>query len=107
MVLTLYLSLFLSVISIRVLPTVLLAGQSIRITCVIPQRPENRKLVIAVEGYKESEYQLDGEASPGIFQRVYDLVPCDVEAVSCTLVESSGKTTRAALPVYVSGCDQR
>jgi hypothetical protein len=98
--------LLLPVVSIRVLPRVLLANQAMRITCSVPHRAENRKLVIAVEGYWSSEYQLDGEAAPAIFQKVYERVPCGVEAVSCTLIEASGKTTRAALPVSVSGCER-
>jgi len=105
MALLLCLYLLAATVSIRVLPAALLANQPMRITCSVPHRPENRKLIIAVEGYWMSEYQLDGEASPAIFQKVYEHVPCGVETVSCTLVEDTGKTTRAALPVFVSGCN--
>ena len=102
-----YLFILISAVSIRVLPAALLAGQPMRVTCSVPRRAENRKLTIAVEGYWTSEYPLDGEDSPAIFQKVYDRVPCGVEAVSCTLEDNTGKVRRAALPVYVSGCDER
>ncbi len=97
--------LLLNAVSIRVLPAVLTAGNPIRITCSILRRPENRTLVIAVEGYWSSEYQLNGEDSPAIIQKVYEHVPCGVESVSCTLEENTGRDYRAALPVYVSGCE--
>lgn len=100
-----WLCLYLLILSIRVLPTAMLANASVRITCVVEHRAENRKLVIAVDGYRESEYELEGEAAPGIFTAQYDHVPCGVERVSCTLVEASGKIARATLPIRVSGCD--
>ncbi len=99
--------LLLNAVSIRVSAQMLLVNSSIRITCVVPHRPENRKLIVAVEGYRTSEYQLDGESAPGVFQNLYDWVPCGVQAVSCTLIESTGKAYRAALPVQVGGCDAR
>jgi hypothetical protein len=105
--LCLYLLLLTPVVSIRVLPSALLANAPLRITCSVPHRPENRKLVIAVEGYWTSEYELEGEAAPAIFQKIYEHVPCGVNAVSCSLTEVGGKVTRAALPIQVSGCDER
>ena len=98
--------LLVNAVSIRVLPTVLLAGQSMRVTCSIPRRAENRKLTIIVDGYWSSEYPLDGEDSPATIQKLYDHVPCGVESVSCVLEENTGKVHRAALPVYVSGCER-
>src|SRR5579863_2493894 len=99
-----WLCLFLSFLTIRVLPHIVVVNESIRVTCLVAHRAENRRLIIAVEGYRESEYALEGEAAPGVFEATYDHVPCRVEMVSCTLVEGTGKVVRAALPVQVGGC---
>lgn len=99
--------LYLSLLSIRINPHVLMANQAIRVTCLVEHRASNRRLIMSVEDYRTSEWELEGEAAPGVFTVLYEHVPCGTETVSCTLVEETGKATRAALPIQVSGCDNR
>lgn len=96
--------LYLSILSIRVNPRLLLANQAVRVTCLVQHRAENRRLIMQIEGYRSSEWELEGEAAPGMFEVLYEHVPCGTEAASCTLIESTGKATRAALPIEVHGC---
>lgn len=97
--------LYLSIVSIRTNPHVLLANGAMRVTCLVMHRAENRKLIMQIEGYRTSEWELEGESAPGVFEVLYEHMPCGVEIASCTLVETTGKTTRVILPIQVSGCE--
>lgn len=95
---------YLSFLNIRVLPHVVMSGQAVRVTCLVQHRSENRKLIMQIEGYRTSEWTLDGDAAPGVFEVIYEHVPCDVSTASCTLIEDTGKMRVASTPLYVGGC---
>lgn len=102
-----WLCLFLSILTVRINPHVMIVNQAVRVTCLVEHRAVNRCLVMSVEGYRTSVWELEGESAPGVFEVLYEHVPCDTDTISCTLVEVTGKTTRAALPIQISGCEDR
>lgn len=97
----------LSILSIRINPRVMIVNGAVRVTCLVEHRAVNRHLIMSVENYRTSEWELEGEAAPGVFEVLYEHVPCDTDTISCTLIEVTGKTTRAVSPIQVSGCEDR
>jgi hypothetical protein len=92
-------------VTIQVMPHVLQAGGAIRIRCRVVHDAHNRRLILALEGYRTSEWQLDGEAAPALFERVLEHVPCGVEQASCTLINDQEMGYRATAKIVVAGCD--
>lgn len=93
-------------LSIRVVNPAVLAGQAIRIYCFVEHAPQNRVLTLAVEGYRTSTWELEGEDAPRVYERLFEHMPCGVDTVSCTLTTEMGRQHRVARPIHVTGCEQ-
>jgi hypothetical protein len=87
---------------IRVTPHVLNEGDTIRIRCQVPRHPDNRKLQIAIEGYRYTEVPIEGERGPVTTEITYQHVPCGVDTVSCAVVTSMGYSQRVTAPILVA-----
>lgn len=81
-----------------------MAGGAVRVTCHVLKHLDNRGLTVALEGYRSSFDQLDGESAAITHQIVYDHVPCDVEQASCTVRDAAGRTFRDVARLHVTGC---
>lgn len=92
-------------VSIHTSSFVVQENQAFRVTCTVPRNPENRRLVMGVEGLRSSDRQLDGDDSPVTHNLFIDHVPCGVGPAFCTLIQSNGKERKAVLAVRVIGGD--
>lgn len=81
-------------LSMHVTPTMLFEGNAVRVQCRVPLNAANRRLQIALEGYRYSEVPLLGDAGPMTTEVTYDHVPCEVEAASCTVLTDTGTLRR-------------
>ncbi len=96
-------------VSIAVLPTIVPAGGTVRVTCTVPRHPDNRWLEIGVyyEGgvvYQSSLRQLDGDTAPITHTMLVDHMPCEAVVASCYLIPAVGPQARAVRAVEVVGC---
>lgn len=96
-------------VSIAVTPVVVMAGASVRVTCTVPQHPDNRWLVIGVyyEGgvvYQASERQLDGEAAPVTHVMTVTRVPCEAAVAQCYVIPAVGPQFRVNREITVGAC---
>jgi hypothetical protein len=87
--------------SIHVSPATLLEGGSVRVRCRVPPDEANRRLQIALEGYRYSEVPLAGSGGPITTEVTYDHVPCDVEQASCTVLTAMGAQRRITAGLIV------
>lgn len=92
-------------VSVKVMPTVLFAGGSVRVTCRVPRHPDNRRLTMVLSEYTSHEVQLDGEASSVTHQFIFGHVPCETELAACVVEDAqhrrftaSERLTVACLP---------
>lgn len=91
-------------VTIRVLPSVLFAGHSIRVTCTVPRHPDNRLLDLGVTFYRGTTIQLDGAAARVTYEIIYDKVPCDSGPAYCQVTESHGRQYVDRAEIEVAGC---
>ena len=93
-------------VSVSVMPRVVMAGNTIRLTCKVPQHPDNRLLDYGVANYREhSQRQLDGEHSRMTWEAYVDHVPCVADAVYCAVLRADGQWHTDSVPLEVAGCD--
>ncbi len=92
-------------VSISVTPRVMLAGQTIRLTCTVPRSPDNRWLNYGVAGYSYSMRQLDGEHAPVTFAAFVDHLPCGAADAFCDLTQAGERHTTVTAGITVAGCD--
>lgn len=92
-------------VSIAVLPSVLMPGDAIRVTCTVPKHPDNRRLLIALPGYSSSDRPIDGSDAAITHRMIFQHVPCDVELAACVVVDNLGKEYPATTQIRVAGCD--
>ncbi len=90
-------------ISIRVDKTVLYAGQSITITCVVPRHEDNRKVeALLLPDFSSSEKQLNGDSQDAITNTfVFKHVPSDVTQAACQLTDKYGQHANAVQTLQV------
>ena len=72
-------------VRIDVLPRVMMAGASIRLTCRVTPHPDNRELSMGFTNWTESVRQLEGADAPIIHQITRGPVPCDPGEAYCRL----------------------
>lgn len=94
------------IVGIRVNPRLVSANGTVRVTCVVPRRAANRKLVMELEEYRRSEWDLEGEASPQIFETTIEHVPCVTHTAACSVMDELGKGATASVELVRGGCDQ-
>ncbi len=94
-----------SPVAINVTPRVLLAGQTIRLTCVVPRSPENRWLNYGVAGYTYSMRQLDGDQAPITYTAYVQHVPCEASEAFCDLVQAGERHATVTAGITVAGCE--
>lgn len=92
-------------VSIKVTPQVVMAGHSVRVTCSVPRRSENRSLSAGLVNVQSSDRQLDGDQSRIAWEFVFDHVPCDAELAFCA-VHALTRDSLVTAPIQVAGCEQ-
>lgn len=86
--------------------SVVMHGSSLRVTCRVPRHPDNRLLEIALDPYRSSWRQLDGEDSMVTHDMMFPHVPCEVFRAVCVLTTNEMKQHYAIKDVQVVGCGQ-
>lgn len=91
-------------VTIAVLPTALMAGGSVRVTCRVPRSPANQGLTVALLDYRSSYFQLNGNDHDRVtFEITFDRVPCEAELAVCELITTDG-VRRAVQSITVADC---
>lgn len=93
-------------VTIHLMPMVLMAGGTVRVTCRVPRSAENRWLEASIVPYTSDTRQLDGEAAAFTWQFEFSHIPCDAEYAVCAVQTRDGKVTQATSPLHVGGCSQ-
>jgi len=91
-----------ALVSIRVLPAVLMAGQSLTITCRVELHTRHRAVRLGLVGYAESQRPLDGLHGPLTTERLFSHVPCDVDTAYCSVVRDDGSLEMVRATVLVA-----
>lgn len=92
-------------ITLAVMPSIVMAGGTIRLTCRIPRRDTNRRLIYGVEDVTRSDRELEGDRAAVTFRAYIDHMPCDAHQAFCILVDASDREERARQSFMVTGCD--
>ena len=65
-------------LAVRVTPSIVMAAQDVKALITVPRRPENRRLVVTVEGpayYASTERQLDGDGAARMHEFAFRQLP--------------------------------
>ena len=65
-------------LAVRVTPSIVLAAQDVKAVVIVPRHPENRRLVLTVEGpsyFASTERQLDGDAAARTHEFAFRQLP--------------------------------
>ena len=68
-------------LAIRVYPSVILAGNSVRVTCLVPRNADYRTVGFGIAGIQTSARQVS-EVS---YERVVEVIPCGEWTAFCTV----------------------
>lgn len=79
-----------------------MAGDAVRIRCIVERDAENRWLAIGLVAYRVSWIQLEGEGARRTHEVVYQHVPCEAIEAFCVVEDSRGRSRRASLPLIVA-----
>jgi hypothetical protein len=105
LLLTLFLSLTAPArVYISVTPSVLQAGDSVRLTCTVPKNADNRWLKIGIEGYRTSIFQLDGDSAPITHTFIVQKVGCDTPLAICVVKDNLDREYPAVRELGIAGC---
>jgi hypothetical protein len=91
--------------TIRITPSVVMAGGTIRVTCHTPRAADNRTLTIAIVGYQSSQVQLDGLEAPMTREVLFTHVPCETETAMCEVTTVAGVIEARTAAFEVAGCE--
>lgn len=89
---------------LTVSPRVLMAGNTVRMTCRVPRHPDNRLVQWGFSDYLNSTRDLEGERSPITWEAYFNHVPCDPGIAYCAVVRANGKVLQTTERVEVAGC---
>ena len=93
------------IVGIRVSSRVVPVNGAVRVTCLVPRRASNRLLRMELNDYRSSEWELEGEASPQVFEATIEHVPCVVHTAACIVVDELGKASVASTGLLLAGCE--
>lgn len=88
-------------LAISVTPLVLFEGHAVRVRCHVPLNVLNRRLQIALDGYRYSELPINGDEGPVTTEVTYDHVPCEVTMASCTTRAVTGEQRRVEMGLTI------
>jgi hypothetical protein len=91
---------------IATMPSVMQAGDNVRLTCTVPKHPDNRWLTIGISGYRTSTFQLDGEDAAITHTFIVQHVSCDTPIAVCQVKDNLGKTYEATRELGMIGCGE-
>ena len=74
--------------TLTVVPAVIQAGQSVRLTCRVPRQAANRAVIWGFDNWTQSSRSLDGDQAPITWQAHYDQVPCESGQPFCIVVRA-------------------
>lgn len=89
---------------IRLNPLVLFSGDTLHLTCKVPQDAANRYLEWGVDGYRASRVALDGGQAVITHDWFITHVPCDVDTAFCRLLRTDGSHGTVASQVFSLTC---
>lgn len=89
----------------KVYPSVVMAGQSVKVTCTVEPNAANRWLTMGVANYRWQGRQLEGEDAAITHQQTWDRVPCDSGPAFCLVQDANRKQHAAEADLLVVGCE--
>ena len=93
---------------VSVNPAVMMAGNTVILTCHVPKHPDNRLLEYGIIGTQVgSQRQRDGSASPITWQFEIKRVECESGPAYCAVRDSHGQWTRVTAQIQVAGCQEK
>ena len=97
---------YLEQLAVRITPPIILAAQDVRALITVPRRPENRWLIVIVEGpkyYTSTERQLDGDGAALVHQFAFRHLPEGDYLVQVNVKGSRGSRTEIETRFTVRG----
>ena len=93
-------------VTIAVLGRFVQAGTGqVRVTCRVARHPDNRLLVIGIENYTSSDFQIEGENSRITFERWFTHIPCEATGAYCDLHDNHERHEVMRLSLTIVGCE--
>lgn len=91
---------------VRITPAVVLEAQDVKAHVTVPRRPENRRLVVTLEGpsyYTSTERQLDGDAAARMHEFAFRQLPEGEYSVRVLVGRARGSDSAAETTFNVRG----
>jgi hypothetical protein len=91
--------------TITLYPRVVLAGNSMRMTCRIDPTEKTRSVSFGISGLRTSGRQVDGADGIRTYEFLVDRMPCKVGPAFCATTDNTGHQEVSSLPFEIAGCE--
>jgi hypothetical protein len=86
-------------------PRIVLAGNSMRMTCRIVPTDATRFVSFGISGLRSSGRQVDGADGVRTYEFLVDRVPCKVGPAFCITTDNANHQESSTLSFEIAGCE--